>query len=100
MMYFVRTALIAPGKAAEAMEFGKKVCAYAKSKHGLKVSFMSQVGGPVGRVAWLTPHDSLAAFEQSWAKLMADSGWHKVVKDGPTLFAAGQTQDSLWSVAS
>jgi len=100
MIYHVRAASIAPGKAPEAMEFGKKVCDYAKAKHGIEVSFMTQVGGPVGRVAWLTRYDSLGAYEQKWAKLMADAGWQKLLKAGPTIFAAGQTQDSFWNVAS
>ena len=100
MIYHARTAMIAPGKAPEAMEFGKKVVAYAKSKHGLTVTFMTQVGGPVGRVGWLTGYESLGAYEQAWAKLMADPGWVKLLKAGPTLFAAGQTQDAFWNVVS
>jgi hypothetical protein len=100
MIYHARTAQIAPGKGPDAMGFGKNVVAYLKSKHGITCNFMTQVGGPVGRVAWLTAYDSLGAYEQTWAKLMADPGWVELLKAGPTLFAPGQTQDSLWTVQS
>ena len=99
MIRWVRTALIAPGKQADAMAFAKDVCAYVESVTGTKVNFFVQQGGPYGRVCWQSDFDGLGDYEQQIGQLQSDEGFgRKVAKAGADgLFIAGHARDSLWS---
>ncbi len=99
MIRWVRTAMIAPGKQADAIAFAKDISAYAESVTGTKVHFFVQQGGPYGRVCWQSDFDGLGDYERQIGQLQSDEGFgRKVAKSGADgLFIAGHARDSLWS---
>jgi hypothetical protein len=96
MIFSMRTARIAPGKAVDAIAFAKDICTYAKEKIGLEVKVFTQVGGTLGNICWTWENKNLASFEEDLAKLTADPGWQKILQRGPGLFADGTSQDQIW----
>ncbi len=98
MIRWVRAALIAPGKQADAVAFAKDICAYVESKTGTKVNFFVQHGGPYGMICWQSDFNGLGDYEEQLGLLLADEGFgRKVAKAGADgLFVTGHTRDSLW----
>jgi hypothetical protein len=95
-MLFVRTATIAPGRFAEALSFAREISSYVKSKAGVDVKVLAQIGGVTGRIAWQADFKSLAAYEEFLGRFVPDAGYQEIVKKSGPLFVEGKTRDSLW----
>jgi hypothetical protein len=89
MIYYTRSAEILDGKNAAAMEFAVKVASYVNDNYpGLNVRVLSNVSGQVNQVHWVSGYESLAALEETSAKIGADSGYQEIVATAEGLFAA------------
>ena len=96
MIHFVRTSSVAPGKMADAIMFAKKIAAHLAKKPGIKVEVSVPVAGPPNRISWYSQHRDLAEFETVMNKLNSDAEYAALLREGPTLFLPGTTNDALW----
>jgi hypothetical protein len=96
MIIQIRTARIQAGKIAEAIAFAKDCCSLANEITGTKTQAFVQIGGKVGNLCWVSESNDLAQYEAATAKLTANASWQKLVQRGPSLFADGETADSVW----
>ena len=71
VIYFQRTASIAAGKAVTAMSFAREV-------------------------AWYVQYESLAALEDTQAKLLADQKYMELIGKSAENFIAGSVHDDIW----
>ena len=55
------------------------------------------VGGMLGRIAWVTPFDNMAAFELAATKLMTDADYLKLVESSEPYFVPGSVHDEVWT---
>ena len=99
MITFVRTANIHDGKAQEAMAWAVKIATYISQNPGMNVQVMRNVAGLVSQVHWVANFASLAEFEASVAKIVADAGYQQLLAEGQAggLFAASSTVDNLYA---
>jgi hypothetical protein len=96
MIAFYRSAVIAPGKWANAMAFAKEVSAYIKDATGVEVSVAVPVGGNPMRVGWAARYDNLGAMEATMGKLMADPKYVELSARGAENFIPGSVHDEIW----
>jgi hypothetical protein len=96
MIVFVRTAVPLPGKAMDLLAFAKEAAQVVKQANGSDVSVSISIGGDAGAVAWTSMYESLAQYEEKSAKLMADAGYHALLKKGEGLLVPGSVKDQLW----
>lgn len=94
MYKFNRSALIAQGKAPEAVEFAGKVAAYI-SEHHVPVQVGMETAGQWGRIHWFSEPESAAHWEQVNLALLADEDYQALVASAGDLFVAGETHDIL-----
>ena len=93
--YNLRSIVIAPGRAADAMSFAVEVCKLANS-HGIKTQVVRPVGGQLARVAWLSEYPNLGAVETTMDKLAADPKYVEMTRKASDCFVAGSAQDEIW----
>ena len=87
MVYLERSAEIVGGKGIGAMEFAVKVASYVNDNYpGLNVQVLRNVGGKIAEVHWVSSYESLAAFEEAFAKIGADPGYQEIVTTAEGLF--------------
>jgi hypothetical protein len=96
MITFVRTASIAPGKIAEAMGYAQQVAKLVEKISGLKVGVNVPVAGNPFRIAWVAMQPDLAAVEATFAKLLSNPEYMKMVESGGSLFLPGSAHDEMW----
>ncbi|MGA2707720.1 MAG: hypothetical protein ACLQJ0_19695 [Steroidobacteraceae bacterium] len=96
MVYFSRTASIAPGKASEAIAFGHLIAKYIKETYGTILEVLVPIGGDPNRISWHTRYDSLADWEAVTANLMTDKLYVEMVAKQSNTFLAGSVRDDLW----
>ena len=102
MITFVRTANIHDGKMQDAMAWAVKTATYISQNLGVNVQVMRNVGGLVSQVHWVSNYASLADFEASMTKIVADAGYQQLLAEGGAggLFAANSIVDNLYASAS
>ena len=98
MMYFVRVAMIAPGKGPEAMAFAYKVAKMVETKTGVKTNIAWPATGRLGRIAWVTAYENMGVFETEGTKLLRDAEYTKLVDDAAPLFMPGTVHDEIWTL--
>ena len=99
MIYSVRTAGIAVGKANEAFAWAVKVTNWINGKYpDANVQVLRNVSGQLGQVHWLSTHDSLGEHEQLLARVESDDEYQTMVKDALSegLFAEGTLRASFF----
>lgn len=96
MIYFYRTATIAPGKLVPALGFARDVASLVKNKTGRDVTIGVPVGGQAGRVAWFIAYDNLAQLEEFQANLMQDSEYLALLAKGGDIIVPGSLHDEIW----
>jgi hypothetical protein len=72
MIFFSRTASIAPGKASDAIAFGHLIAKYIKETYGTTLEVLVPIGGDPNRIAWHARYDSIAEWDAVTSKLLTD----------------------------
>jgi uncharacterized protein YbaA (DUF1428 family) len=79
------------------MEWARDISVFMKTKYGLQARVMLQIGGQVGRFCWSIDYPSLADFEATMDKMMADPDYQSILGKFGDFFLTGETHDALWS---
>jgi hypothetical protein len=96
MIYFSRTASIAPGKAGDAVAFGHLIAKYIKENYDTTLEVLMPIGGNPNRIGWHTRYDSLAQWEAATAKLLTDKVYVELLAKQSNTFLPGTVHDDLW----
>lgn len=96
MITFVRTAVVAPGKLADAMTLNQQLTKLARDKFDLDVHVSTPIGGNPSRMAWTTSYPSLADFDAMSIKLNAHADYQKLIAAAVAVFVPGSVHDELW----
>jgi hypothetical protein len=96
VIYFLRSATIAPGKMANAMSFAREISEYLKAKTGISVTIGMPIGGQANRIGWFVEYENLAQLDENQTKLLKDSEYLAIVARGGENFVAGSLQDFIW----
>lgn len=97
MIIFVRTAAIAPGKQASAMNFAREIAAHLKKTQDVQLEVLRPIGGNPARIAWSTRYKDLAALEATNTKLATDKAYWELVGKNSDCFIAGSVNDAIWT---
>ena len=96
MIRWMRTARIAQGKYAEALQFGKDIVAYIKKYEGIAdVGVYLDSFGDVGTIRWMADYKDLASFEKVANQIYADPEWFQKIQAIEELFLAGSVHDTI-----
>ena len=93
---FVRSSQMMPGKFQEAQAYVLKRRQWIKETFGIEPSVMTQLGGPVGRIAMVSEHDSVAKIEEVRRQLIEGALPPELATGPAGLFIPGQTMDRIW----
>lgn len=96
MIYWTRTANIAGGKVAEAMAFASEVSDLVENATGVGVTVSAPVAGNPNRIRWHVQYESLAAFEETRAKLLMDPKYVALVTANVVNFVEDTIDDEMW----
>ena len=96
MIYFHRSASIAPGKAIAAMSFAREIAGYIKSKTGLDVKIGMPIGGNPNPIGWYVQYEDLAVLEDTHSKLLQDQRYMEMIGRSSETFIAGSVHDDIW----
>jgi len=96
MITFVRTFSIAPGKNAEVMSFTRQARKLFADKFGVELRATVPIGGDPNRIAYSANFESLAEYERTLLKIVADSDYQKLIAAYMPHIDHGTTQDQLW----
>ncbi|HUC38433.1 MAG TPA: hypothetical protein VMR97_15075 [Acidimicrobiales bacterium] len=99
MYLFTRSARLAHGRLAEAMDWAVRVTEKVNQISTTPVNLWSTVFSPgVGTLTWTTFAEDLATLEATEAKCMADGTYLDLVNEGATFAAADAIDDGLVQV--
>ena len=98
MIYFLRSATIAPGKVPAALAYAREVAELVKAKTGHDVSIGMPVGGHASRIGWFVEYKDLATLDQVQTKLLQDPDYISITSKGGEHFVAGSLYDEIWRV--
>jgi hypothetical protein len=96
VIYFHRSASVAPGKATAAMSFAREVAAYIKGKTGLEGKIGMPIGGNPNQIDWFVHSENLAALDDTQTKLMQDQKYMELISKSADNFLAGSVHDQIW----
>lgn len=96
MIYFLRSATIAPGKMVNAMSFAREIAEFLKTKTGISVTIGMPIGGQANRIGWFVEYENLATLDETQTKLLKDSEYLAMVARGGENFIAGSAHDFIW----
>jgi hypothetical protein len=96
VIYFHRSASVAPGKAITAILSAREIAAYIKSKSGLEVKIGMPVGGNPNRIGWYVQYENLAVLEDTQARLFQDQKYMELIARSAENFIAGSVHDEIW----
>jgi hypothetical protein len=85
----MRTACIAPGKFAEALQFATEMSEFSKKYEGIFLDGF----GEVGTIRWFVDYENLASLEKIMDQIYADPDWFKKISEAKDLFIEGKTHD-------
>jgi hypothetical protein len=93
---FTRSARLAPGDVPAAMAWAVKMTEKVNAVADIRVSLWSTVMSPeLGRLTWTTVVEDLAVLTATDEKLMADSSYHELSKQGAEFDSGGGIDDGL-----
>jgi len=97
MIRFMRKARVAHGKGTEAMKFAVEAAEYNKKnfKGAPETKVFVEVAGDYSTLHWQSDYDSLAAFEQVLAQVMADETYRKMLDKAGPLFVEASVEDKF-----
>ena len=93
---FVRSAIIKPGKFAQARANAEEMRKHFKSKTGLDLSLATQIGGPTGAVAMRVTYKDFDEMTKIVGQLENDAEMRRLTDEAGPLFVEGSGNDSLW----
>ncbi len=93
---FVRSGQMMPGKFQEAHAFVEKRRQWLKDTFGVEPSIMTQLGGPVGRIALVSELDSVATLEEARRQIIGGALPAELAAGPEGLFIPGETMDRIW----
>jgi hypothetical protein len=93
--YSLTSAVSAPGKISEAVQFGVAVQQHVSKLTGLQTAFGTSPFGPFGQVGWIAAADSMAQLDSYEAAVSTDSTFQKMVADAGDLFVPASGQNRL-----
>jgi hypothetical protein len=96
MIYFSRTASIAPGRTGDAVAFAHVISKYISENYETTLEVLMPIGGNPNRIAWRAHYDSLAQWEEATTRLAADKVYVELVAKQSNTFVPGSVQDDLW----
>jgi hypothetical protein len=85
-----------PGKFREAQAFVQKRRQWIADTYGIAPAIMTQLGGPVGRIAMVTETESVAKIEEVRRQLIEGALPAELAAGPEGLFIPGQTMDRIW----
>ena len=97
MIYAVRSADVKHGKLEETFEWGVRVAAHVNQKLGTNLQVLRNVGGAGQRIHWVATYDSLAAYEATGVKIVADEGYQVLVAELRDKELIGDWSDNLFA---
>jgi hypothetical protein len=96
MIYFSRTASIAPGRTDDALAFARVISKYINENYETTLEVLMPIGGNPNRITWRAHYDSLAQWEAATSRLMADKVYVELVAKQSNTFVPGSVHDDLW----
>jgi hypothetical protein len=96
MITFMRSAVIAPGMAGDAIAFANQVAKHFEEKYGTTLELLIPVGGNPNRIAWQARFENLAQWEAIASKLIADADYMGMVAKNSATFLPGSLHDEIW----
>ena len=82
MIYFVRTAKVAPLSGKESWEFAKKSAKYVKEKYpNASMEMLTRMSGKQDEIVWVMKFESLTAYEEFYKQLGNDEGYNKLIEE-------------------
>ena len=91
---FTRVGTPLPGRLGDAANFMRKRAEAIQSNYGVEVALNARFGGPVGQMALVSYHESLAELEDLRRKIIADVGAGKLPTPDAGVF--GRSDDAVW----
>jgi hypothetical protein len=95
MITWIRSAAIAPGKAADAFTFVRKATKLIEDDHNIKITVSRPIAGNPTRIFWYSQHDDLQAYEREHQKINTDSEFLQMLGEASHCFIAGSTHDEI-----
>lgn len=96
MIYFSRTASIAPGRTGDAIAFAQVIAKYINENYDTTLEVLMPIGGNPNRIAWRAHYDSLAQWEAATTRLLTDKVYVELVAKQSNTFLPGSVHDELW----
>jgi hypothetical protein len=96
MITLIRSVVVMPGKAGEALAFAHQIAKLVTDKVGTAIKINVPVGGNPSRIAWLAHYDNLTQYETMSAQLLADKDYLAAVASSAAIFVPGTMHDELW----
>jgi hypothetical protein len=96
MIYFSRTASIAPGRTGDAIAFAQVIAKYINENYETTLEVLMPIGGNPNRIAFRAHYDSLAQWEAATTRLLTDKVYVELVAKQSNTFLPGSVQDELW----
>ena len=93
---FVRSGQMMPGKFQEAHAFVEKRRQWLKDTSSGEAAIMTQLGGPVGRIAMVSDVDSVARIEEVRRQIIEGAMPAEIAAGPEGLFIPGETMDRIW----
>ena len=94
MIRWMRSAKIASGKAAQAMQWAKEILEFTKKYEGVAgAEVFYDSFGDVGTLRWCADYDDFAAWEKVSNQVFADAEWWQKMDEASGLFIEGSVKD-------
>ncbi len=93
---FVRSGLMTPGKYKEAMQWVQTRNKWLNETFGVDPQLQVLLGGPVGRIAIASQHESVAQIEEIRRKLAGGNEPDEISLARGDFFVPGKSRDRIW----
>ena len=95
MLMNVRTAVVQPGKLAQAMTWADDLCETI-ARLGGHLKLGTQVGGSVTTIVWIAEYKDFADYEARTSKLFANAEYNEIAQQAATVLVSGEIRDQLF----
>ena len=95
MIRWMRSARIAPGKYAEAIQFATEIVEYVKKKYegAPDTGVFADSFGEIGTIRWCADYADFASWEKVQSQMVADPEWWQKMDAIKDLFMPGSAHD-------
>ena len=94
MIRWTRSAQIAPGKFAQAIQWAKEIVEFVNKKYKIQTSVYLDCFGEYGTIRWFVDSTDLGAWEKFTNQILADQEYLKKVTQSADLFIEGSGYDT------